>query len=75
MPIFLSFSRGEKLVFVLYTEGANQYVEKAEGMGYGRQWFGHHDVLRPEIATVGVQVSWRGATSGFGNVRGEGEGS
>ena len=30
-------------------------------MGYGRQWFGHHDVPQPEMATVGVQVSWRGA--------------
>ena len=37
------------------------FVDKAEGMGYGRQWFGHHDVPQPEMATVGVQVSWRGA--------------
>ena len=43
------------------TEGADQYVDKAEGVTYDRQWSVHHDVPQPEMATVRVQVSWRGA--------------
>jgi len=43
------------------TEGADQYVDKADGMTYDRQWSVHHDVPQPEMATVRVQVSWRGA--------------
>jgi type IV pilus modification protein PilV len=42
------------------TEGADQYVDKTDGMTYARQWSVHHDVPQPEMATVRVQVSWRG---------------
>jgi type IV pilus assembly protein PilV len=41
-------------------DGADQYVDKADGMTYDRQWSVHHDVPQPEMATVRVQVSWRG---------------
>ena len=42
------------------SDGADQYVDKAEGVIYDRQWSVHHDVPQPEMATVRVQVSWRG---------------
>jgi prepilin-type N-terminal cleavage/methylation domain-containing protein len=44
-------------------DGADQYVDKVDGMTYARQWSVHHDVPQPEMATVRVQVSWRGALS------------
>jgi len=42
------------------TDGADQYMDKANGVTYDRQWSVHHDVPQPEMATVLVQVSWRG---------------
>jgi type IV pilus modification protein PilV len=42
------------------TDGADQYVDKAEGVTYERQWSVRADVPHPEMATVRVQVSWRG---------------
>jgi prepilin-type N-terminal cleavage/methylation domain-containing protein len=44
-----------------FTEGADQYVDKADGMIYDRQWTLQGDEPQPEMATVRVQVSWRGA--------------
>jgi type IV pilus assembly protein PilV len=41
-------------------DGTDQYVDKADGMTYDRKWFVHHDEPQPEMATVRVQVSWRG---------------
>jgi type IV pilus modification protein PilV len=43
------------------TDGADQYVDKANGVTYARQWSVQPDVPQPEMATVRVQVSWRGA--------------
>jgi type IV pilus modification protein PilV len=42
------------------TEGADQYIDKTDGMTYARQWSVHHDEPQPEMTTVRVQVSWRG---------------
>lgn len=42
------------------TDGADQYVDKANGVTYARQWSVQPDVPQPEMATVRVQVSWRG---------------
>jgi prepilin-type N-terminal cleavage/methylation domain-containing protein len=42
------------------TEGADRYVDKADGMIYERQWTVQADVPQPEMTTVRVQVSWRG---------------
>jgi type IV pilus modification protein PilV len=43
------------------TAGADQYVDKTDGMTYARQWTVQADVPQPEMATVRVQVSWQGA--------------
>jgi len=61
VPIFVSFTLGGKAAFCLYADGENQYVDKAEGVTYVRQWSVRADVPHPEMATVRVQVSWRGA--------------
>ncbi|MCJ7663971.1 MAG: prepilin-type N-terminal cleavage/methylation domain-containing protein [Desulfobacterales bacterium] len=42
------------------TDGADQYIDKANGMTYDRQWSVNHDVPQPEMAIVRVRVSWRG---------------
>src|SRR4030042_1922991 len=43
------------------TDGADQYIDKANGVTYSRQWTVQPDVPQPALATVQVQVSWRGA--------------
>ena len=46
------------------TAGADRYVDKVEGMTYDRQWSvqtAPAAAPQPEMATVRVQVSWRGA--------------
>jgi hypothetical protein len=58
---FCQFHLGGKVHFCLYTEGADQYIDRANGVIYARQWSAHPDVPQPEMATVRVQVSWRGA--------------
>jgi len=45
----------------LLTDGADQYIDKANGVTYARQWSVQADVPQPEMAIVRVQVSWRGA--------------
>lgn len=42
------------------TDGADQYMDKANGVTYARQWTVHHDVPQPAMTTLKVQVSWRG---------------
>jgi prepilin-type N-terminal cleavage/methylation domain-containing protein len=42
------------------TEGADQYIDKTDGMTYARQWSVHYDEPQPEMTTVRVQVSWQG---------------
>lgn len=60
VPIIVSFTLGEKAGFCRYADGADQYVDKAEGVTYERQWSVRADVPHPEMSTVRVQVSWRG---------------
>jgi Tfp pilus assembly protein PilV len=43
------------------SDGSDQYIDKADGVTYARQWTVQPDVPQPEMATVKVQVSWRGA--------------
>jgi type IV pilus assembly protein PilV len=43
------------------TDGADQYIDKANGVTYARQWSVQADVPQPEMATVRVEVSWRGS--------------
>ncbi len=40
--------------------GADQYIDQPNGVIYDRQWTVQADVSQPEMATVLVQVSWRG---------------
>ena len=40
--------------------GADQYIDQPNGVIYDRQWTVQADVPQPEMATVQVQVSWRG---------------
>jgi Tfp pilus assembly protein PilV len=42
------------------TDGADQYMDKANGVTYARQWTVHPDVPQPTMTTLKVQVSWRG---------------
>ena len=41
-------------------DGADHYVDKKDGITYDRRWSVQYDVPQPEMATVRVQVSWRG---------------
>jgi type IV pilus assembly protein PilV len=43
------------------TDGADQYIDKANGVTYARQWTVQPYVPQPALAIVRVQVSWRGA--------------
>jgi type IV pilus assembly protein PilV len=43
------------------TDGADQYIDKANGVTYARQWTVQPNVPQPALAIVRVQVSWRGA--------------
>ena len=43
------------------TDGADQYIDKDNGVTYDRQWTVQPNEPQPELAIVRVQVSWRGA--------------
>lgn len=40
--------------------GADQYVDRANGMTYTRQWIVQTDHLQATMKTIKVQVTWRG---------------
>lgn len=43
------------------TDGADQYVDRANGVTYTREWIVQADQSRTTMKTVKVQVSWQGA--------------
>ena len=59
--IFYSASHSTRTFHKKFPLKSIHFVDKAEGVTYARQWFVHHDIPQPEMARVGVQVSWRGA--------------
>jgi type IV pilus assembly protein PilV len=42
-------------------EGADQYIDKKNGVIYTREWTVQSDLPQAALKTVKVQVSWRGA--------------
>jgi hypothetical protein len=40
-------------------EGEDQYIDKANGMTYAREWTIHPDMPQENMDTVVVRVSWR----------------
>lgn len=44
-----------------FTDGEDTYIDKANRVTYARQWSVQPDVPQPELTTLKVQVSWRGA--------------
>jgi Tfp pilus assembly protein PilV len=42
------------------TAGADQYLDKGNGVTYAREWFVHQDMQQEAMHTVVVRVSWKG---------------